>query len=60
MPQTEDLVVTIEPDTTRFDEELARVLRHLVAAAPLIRLALLAQQRHRSRLVTRRKQRRAW
>ena len=51
MSATEDLVVTIEVDTSRFHE----AMRKAILAA-----ARYARQRQRSRLVTRRKQRRHW
>lgn len=60
----EDLTVTITVDTSLFDEALARAIeaatRSIAAIAPVVWGMKLAGQRDRSRLVTRRKQRRRW
>jgi hypothetical protein len=53
----EDLVITIEPDTSPFEEALAQAVTRVLAVYWPV---YLASQRRRSRLVTRRKQRRSW
>lgn len=67
MPRSPDLVVTITPDTSRFDAAMRQAVEHAVrlwAALPLrTRHALWALRhghRHRARVVTRRKQRSRW
>jgi len=53
----ENVHVWIEPDVSQF---VAAVQRALAVLAPVVWRITLARQRDRSRVVTRRKQRRAW